>query len=148
MYYCPYEIIMLKFKVIKIISFKRIDCIMNNYAKSAPEAVLHYYICKYVDKNATLNFIQLTEDGITYTADITCTFQDRLYDIEFDSLSYHSSEIEIDVSNNAIKTMLTYIIGKNTANISIERDYNYILDHYFPNSNLKRIEIYLAINQL
>lgn len=47
---------------------------------------------------------------------------------------------QIDVSNNAIKTMLTYIIGKNTANISIERDYNYILDHYFPNSNLKRIE--------
>ena len=61
-------------------------------AKSVPEAVLHYYIKMYVDNEADLNSTIITENGSTYTADITCRYDNMLYDIEFDSYEFHSSE--------------------------------------------------------
>lgn len=165
-----------------------------NMAKSMPEAVLHYYISKYIDSAATLNQINITEDGITYTADITCKSGEYLYDIEFDSYEVHSSEqsikkdIKRDIafakkgykiirmrnytktkrmpslpnvinigmplnfitnsgtfpewqireSNKAIEQLLT-ALGATHINVSIERDYNYILDSYFPVNNWKHI---------
>ena len=163
-------------------------------AKSVPEAVLHYYIKMYVDNEADLNSTIITENGITYTADITCRYDNMLYDIEFDSYEFHSSEDAIykdklrdvvfkkhgyqiirmrnytktksmpDLPNainigfplnfitstrtfpkwqiikcNQGITKLLQHIGIQSPDISIERDYNYILDKYFPNTNWKHI---------
>lgn len=83
--------------------------------KSAPEAILYYYIYNYVDKNVKVNETSLStiiNNKIhNFTADLSFEFNDIKYIIEFDSLSYHYKDEEIKRDN--LKNKLFFFNGYN-----------------------------------
>lgn len=84
--------------------------------KSAPEAILYYYIYNYVDNNVKINEVGLStiinNKKHTFVADISFEYNNKKYIIEFDSLSYHSKDEEIirDNLKNKLFTNNGYIV--------------------------------------
>lgn len=79
---------------------ERIKKIEQVEVKSSPEAILYYYIYKYIDKNVVANKnIQIIDESknkkLNLNVDIYFSYKNINYIIEFDSLSYHSKEEEI-----------------------------------------------------
>lgn len=90
------QIISIK-ELIEIIDNIKITRIPN--VKSAPEAILYYYIYNYIDKQVKVNELSLTtiidDKKYIFTADLSFSYNNKNYILEFDSLSYHSKSEEI-----------------------------------------------------
>ena len=75
------------------------------YPASAPEAVIYWYLHKYVDKNTRINRLTLKgADGFVGRYDVDCEYIGRKWIIEFDSFSGHVSEknIRLDIAKNLL----------------------------------------------
>lgn len=81
-------------QIIETLTYKNIP-----KAKSQPEAILFYYIHKYVDKEVKVNEFRIGK----FVTDIYFNFNNIKYVIEFDSLSYHSSKEDIEKDLEKIK---------------------------------------------
>lgn len=62
---------------------------------SIPEQTIYFYIKKYVDSNAKNNF----RVG-KYIADIVCSYNSCLFDIEYDAYSTHHNKLEKDMKRD------------------------------------------------